>query len=430
MGLAPRPPKAGETTRLSAVELLGAILKQHQPFDAEFDKLVAEQRFEARDRAFVHALVATALRRKGEIDAIISGLLAKPLPRSAGPTELILLSGAAQLLFMDVPAHAAIDLAVTMAQRDPDARHFGKLINAILRRVKRDEGNTINTPAWLWERWQRTYGDATARAIAAAHLEEPPLDLSAKSDPAGWAERLGGALLPTGTIRLKTASRVETLPGYGEGAWWVQDAAARLPALLLGDVTGKRVLDLCAAPGGKTAQLAAAGAEVTALDRSPTRLARLKDNLARLKLAAEIIVADAATFEPDERFDAVLLDAPCAATGTIRRHPDLPYIKDKAQIAKLVSLQARLLAHAATLVGKGGTLVYCTCSLEPEEGEEQARRFLGERREFARGPIAPPELSGESQFINNDGDLRTHPAMTIGSGQGLDGFFAARFVRG
>jgi 16S rRNA (cytosine967-C5)-methyltransferase len=427
--------KPGELARRTAVDLLHSILKRRQSFEDAFAEMSVP---EIRDRAFVHALVLTALRRKGEIDHILGRFLPRPLPARAGVTDLILLAGAAQLLHMDVPAHAAIDLAVTVARRDPDARHFAKLVNAVLRKVAAGGASILagldqarlDTPDWLWQRWLRTYGEASAHAITSAHLDQPALDLSAKCDAAGWAERLGGMLLPTGTIRIEDRrGAIEALPGFKDGAWWVQDAAARLPALLPGDVAGKRVLDLCAAPGGKTAQLAASGARVTAVDRSPARMERLRENLDRLHLSAETIIADAETFAPADRFDAVLLDAPCSATGTIRHHPDLPHTKDEAQIASLSALQARLLVQAAKLVSSGGMLVYSTCSLEPEEGEAQADRFLTRNRQFRRLPLNPSDVAGQGQFINQNGDLRTLPSMAIGGARGLDGFFAARFVR-
>lgn len=417
--------------------MIAAVLGRKRPLDEEFER--ALRPFAARDRAFLRALTATTLRRKGELDCVISAFLTKPLPSSAGLAGAILLTGAAQLLFMETAPHAAIDLAVTIAAGDKDARHFAKVINAVLRKVA-TEGAAIatgldqpraNTPDWLWRRWEAAYGEEGARGIARAHLEEPPLDLSVKADALGWAERLFGKLLPTGTVRIEyPRGAVEDLPGYAEGAWWVQDAGARLPVLLLGDVAGQRVLDLCAAPGGKTAQLASSGAIVTAVDRSPKRVATLRANLDRLGLKAEIVTADAGAFETDCLYDAVLLDAPCSATGTIRRHPDLPYIKDEAQIANLAAVQARLLDRAAGLVRPGGLLIYCTCSLEREEGAEQIERFLESAPGFRRAGVRPEELAGQAQFVTEAGDLRTHPGMPIGGAAGLDGFFAARLLRG
>jgi 16S rRNA (cytosine967-C5)-methyltransferase len=284
------------------------------------------------------------------------------------------------------------------------------------------DASKLNTPAWLWQRWIRHYGEENVSRIAAAHLEEPLLDLSVKANAAAWAERLSGSLLPWGTVRLSAKGRIEDIEGYDEGAWWVQDAAAALPALLLGDVKGLRVADLCAAPGGKTAQLAAHGAHVTAVDISAPRLRRLQENLARLNLKAETVQANASEWTPTEPFDAVLLDAPCSATGTIRRNPDIPYLKSEADIAALASVQARLLNHALSLLKPGGQLVYATCSLEPEEGDEQIRPLLAERGDIALKPIKADELGVPPEAIIPQGMLRTLPFHACG----MDGFFAAR----
>ncbi|MGE3871586.1 MAG: RsmB/NOP family class I SAM-dependent RNA methyltransferase [Parvibaculaceae bacterium] len=428
----PTNDKAGLAARRAALLILSAILDDARPFD---DTLMQEQAagLAPRDRAFVTALVRTCLRRKGESEAIITRFLSKKLPRKSGNARLILLLGATQLLYLETPPHAAIDLAVSLAREDRDARHFANLINAVLRKltdVKPIDRPRLNVPDWLWRRWAKTYGEGTAEAVARAHLAEPALDLSVKADPNDWARALNGIVLPTGSLRLRERSgAIEDLPGFGDGAWWVQDAAAALPARLLGEVAGRTVLDLCAAPGGKTAQLAARGARVTAVDQSAPRMERVRRNLDRLKLAAELHIADVLDFPADRLFDAVLLDAPCSATGTIRRHPELPFIKDEPQLAGLAILQARLLAHAAKLVRSGGSLVYCTCSLEPEEGEAQVESFLGAHADYRRRPLSPEDVAGESRFIAAQGDLRTLPSMNIGTDQGLDGFYAARLVR-
>jgi 16S rRNA (cytosine967-C5)-methyltransferase len=288
-----------------------------------------------------------------------------------------------------------------------------------------------NIPPWLLGRWRETYGEAMAREIAAASLTEAALDLSVKSDAEAWARRFGGVVLPTGTVRLNRAGagRIDQMPGFADGAWWVQDAAAALPARLLGPVAGRDVADLCAAPGGKTAELAAAGARVTAVDQSPPRLARLRENLARLKLDAEIVEADVLAWDPGRTFDAVLLDAPCSATGTIRRHPDILHLRRKDDTSTRVALQGKLLDRAARLVAPGGRLVYCTCSLEPEEGEAQVARLLEANRELSRLPIAPGEAGIDAAWITPAGDLRTlpcHLASPEPGLSGLDGFYAAR----
>ena len=271
------------------------------------------------------------------------------------------------------------------------------------------DGVRLNIPDWLWQRWKETYGAETARRIAEAALREAPLDISVKpdADAAAWAARLGGQLLATGSIRLAAHGRIEDLPGYADGAWWVQDAAAALVARLAGDVRGKAVADLCAAPGGKTAMLAAAGATVTAVDVSAQRLERLRANLARLRLDAEVVEADVSSWAPGRTFDVVLLDAPCTATGTIRRHPDILRLKGPEDVARMAQTQERMLAHAATLVAPGGLMVYATCSLEPEEGEQQTAAFLAAHPNFARQPVAAAEIGAEPEWISADGDLRT-----------------------
>ncbi len=383
-----------------------------------------------RDRAFARAIAATALRRLGQIEDMLRRFLERPLPEDAFEARFILIAGTAQLAFMEVAPHAAIGLAVEEAKGTRAARHLAGLVNAVLRRVSANravilaeqDASKLNTPEWLWRRWVRHYGEGTASRIAAAHLEEPPLDLSVKTDAAGWAERLSGSLLPWGTVRVSAKGRIEDIEGYADGAWWVQDAAAALPALLLGDVEGLRVADLCAAPGGKTAQLAARGANVTAVDISASRLRRLQENLARLNLKAETVQANASEWTPPEPFDAVLLDAPCSATGTIRRNPDISYLKSEADITALAAVQARLLKHALSLLRPGGRLVYATCSLEAEEGEERIRALLAERGNVALMPIQADELGIPPEAITAQGMLRTLPFH----GGGMDGFFAAR----
>lgn len=417
---------------------LASILDAGRPLDEAFDGAAAKTPdIEPRDRALARLIVLTALRRKGELEAVIRSFLEKPLPADTGALPHILLVAAAQLLALDTPPHAAISLAVDQTRLDRKARRFDKLTNAVLRRVAtsgKDVLTTVdaveaNIPAWLRERWTRAYGSETARAIAAASLREAALDLSVKADPAAWAERLGGALLPTGSVRLARTSRVEDLDGFVEGSWWVQDAAAALPARLFGPVAGRTVADLCAAPGGKTAELAAAGAKVVAVDQSPARLARLRQNLERLALQADIVAADVLAWEPDDTFDAVLLDAPCSATGTIRRHPDILHLKRKDDLAERTGLQRRMLEKAAALVKPGGLLVYCVCSLEPEEGPGQVAGFLADSDAFERVPVAAGEAGIDGAWITPEGDLRTlphHLPHTDPAVSGMDGFYAAR----
>ena len=420
----------GLRARRAAVLALAAVLREGRPLDLVLTGACGDDVADSRDRALTRVIVATSLRRLGEIEQVLGRFLERPLPRKSGWAREILLTGAAQLLFLRTPPHAVIDLAVRLAGGQPASRPLGGLVNAVLRKVagggskllNADEASALNTPAWLMERWTAAFGRDTARAIAASHLAEPPLDLTAR-EPAAVAAELGGVVLPTGTVRLAARGRVEDLAGYLQGSWWVQDEAAALPARLLGDVRGLRVADLCAAPGGKTAQLAAGGAVVTAVERSAARLKRLETNLQRLNLAAELVCADAAEWQPPEPFDAVLLDAPCSATGTIRRNPDVPHIKTPATIAALAPLQARLLERAIAMVKPGGLLVYATCSLEEEECGQQIEGLLKARRDIAREPIRAAGLGIDAGLVSDEGDLRTLPI------HGMDGFFAARLRR-
>lgn len=425
------------------METLWRVMKRGTFFEEAFAEAFSKPEranVEPRDRAFARLLVSCVLRRHGELAHVISSHLQKPLPEPQGWVWQILLAGAAQLLFLDTPPHAAIGLAVEQCKSDPNARRFDKLVNAVLRRIA-DRGPAaledldavaLNVPGWLLQGWEKTYGTEEARRIAAASLEEPPLDVTVRGDPAEWAARLQGVALPTGTVRILQAGRVTDLPGFAEGMWWVQDAAAALPARLLNATTGQRVADLCAAPGGKTAELVATGAHVIAVDISAARMRRVKDNLERLRMEAECVTADVLSWRPAAPLDGVLLDAPCSATGTIRRHPDILHVRQARGFEKLIDLQARLLERAATFVRPGGTLVYCTCSLEPEEGEQQVERFLAANSAFIRNPVTLSEIGGVSDAITPAGDLRTLPCHRFPGhekGSGMDGFFVARLVR-
>ncbi|GLR79658.1 methyltransferase domain-containing protein [Azospirillum oryzae] len=417
-----------------ALDLLRDVLRKSVPFDDAFDAHPELAALQPRDRGFVRLLVATVLRRLGQIDEMIQASLAKPgLPKAAIHDMLRL--GTAQLVFLNTPAHAAVDTAVELAAARNAAPYKG-LINAVLRRIGREgaemaarqDAGRLNTPDWLWLSWRSAYGTARTRGIVEAHLHEAPLDITVKSDPEGWAERLGATLLPTGSLRRPPGGSVIELPGFDEGEWWIQDLAASLPAKLFGDLRAKRVFDLCAAPGGKTAQLVVQGAQVTAIDRSARRLERVTENLKRLRLEAEVLAADAATWEPEEPADAVLLDAPCSATGAIRRHPDILRVKTPDDIAKLARAQSRLLARSVELVKPGGTLIYCTCSIQPEEGEAQVARLLEQDRRVERWPVTADELGGLSEPINEVGEVRSLPGMLADLG-GIDGFFVARLRR-
>jgi 16S rRNA (cytosine967-C5)-methyltransferase len=435
----PSPPSPGLAARRIAAEIVFGVLRQKRPLD---DLLEQSElgRLPERDRALVRTIVATVLRRLGTLQHVLAVMLEKGMPPSAPQVEAILLIGAAQILFLDVPDHASVDLSVRLAQADHHASHYSGMVNAVLRKLARDgkarlaglDTVLLDTPDWLMRRWIAHYGETATHAIAAAHTQEPALDLTVKSDPQTWATTLDGRVLDTGTVRTIASGPIPQLPGYDEGAWWVQDAAASLPARLLSDIRDKSVADLCAAPGGKTAQLALAGAQVTAVDRSAPRLERVRQNLARLQLSAEIVKADAATWQGGP-FDAILVDAPCSSTGTIRRHPDIPWLKSETDLVKLVALQTRLLDHAVTLLTPGGTLVYCTCSLEAEEGEDQIAALLGRNPGLRRSPIMANEVAGHGELLTPQGELRTLPCYWAYDAEprmgGLDGFYAARIIR-
>ncbi|CAA7626515.1 tRNA and rRNA cytosine-C5-methylase [Candidatus Terasakiella magnetica] len=428
--------KAPTTPRHIILDLLAGVLDRHQLLDDVLDDPRLHG-LEERDRGFVRLVTTTTLRRLGQIDALIDACVDKPLRAGAAVAQQVLRAGICQLLFLDVAPHAAISTSVDLVKGTSQAG-FAKLINAVLRRLDRDgramvaaqDESLLNTPEWLWRSWVEAYGEETAHAIGTAHLTEAPVDLSVAADPEGWAAKLGAEILPTGTLRLAGGGSITALAGFDEGAWWVQDAAAALPARLLGDVQGKRVADLCAAPGGKALQLAAAGAEVTALDRSAKRLVRLSDNLKRLGLSATVVTADAGTWVPPQPLDAVLLDAPCSATGTLRRHPDVARHKNPAEIVKLAGVQARLLAAAAAaaMLKPGGVLVYCVCSLEPQEGPEQVERLLAAGAPLRRIPIRADEVGGLAELITPEGDLRTLPCHLADKG-GMDAFFASRLEK-
>ncbi len=430
----------GLAVRRIAADIVDGVIRRHRPLDESLDNTGELNSLDARDRALARALTSTVLRRLGSLRHLIGLFLERGLPPQAPRAETVLLLGAAQILFLDVPDHAAVDLAVRLAQADRHAARFAGLVNAVLRRVAREGGARLaaldaavfDTPEWLLARWTATYGADTAHAIAAANGREAALDLTVTSDAEAWAAKLNGRVLATGSVRIVGHGTVAALPGFAEGAWWVQDAAAALPARLLGDVRNRRVADLCAAPGGKTAQLAAAGAHVTAVDRAPARIGRLAENLARLSLAADLVCADVAEWTAEQPFDAVLLDAPCSATGTVRRHPDLPWRKSDGDIAGLAGVQRRLLEAAVALTRPGGTLIYCTCSLEPEENENIVAGLLARDARVRRAPVAASELFGRDELIGKDGDLRTLPchfADTDSRFAGCDGFYAARLVK-
>ena len=422
-------PAEQRTRPLSARELalrvLDAALLDKEPPEAHFAQLTRTAGMSTRDRAFARLLYTTVLRHKAAIDRAIHPHLASS-PRQRSAMNLLRL-GAAQLLYLKTAPHAAVGECVELAKRRRLAPPG--LVNAILRKLVGqspvDLAPLETLPAWLAERWVEHYGGALAAAMATAIGRVPPLDLTVKDDPEGWAARFGGRVVGPQTVRLGDAGPIEDLPGYAEGAWWVQDLAATLPARVLRPTSGERVLDLCAAPGGKTAQLLTAGAVVTSVERDPTRAKRLGANLRRLELASEVVEADLMDFAPAEPFEAVLLDAPCTATGTIRRHPDIMWTKGPADVASMAALQTLLLARAAGFTAPGGRLVYAVCSMEPEEGPGVVERFLASHEDLVRAPIAEAETGFEP---TPEGDLRTHPALLPDAG-GMDGFFIARLIK-
>lgn len=436
--------KPGLETRRVATKLLAAVVDAHASLDGLTDPAHGQPNFralDARDRSLVRAILMSALRHRSTIEALLSRRLERPLPANARALSHALHVAAAQILFLDVPDSAAVDLAVTQAKSDPRLARFSGLVNGVLRNLIRVKARALpaalaqtrEAPDWFAERLEAAYGAEKTAAILAMHRLEPPVDFTVRQDPQRWAEALGGIVLPTGTVRIaKLEAGVDTLPGFEEGAWWVQDAAASLPAKLLGDIAGARVADLCAAPGGKTAQLIHAGADVTAVDLSKSRLKRLAENLKRLRLEAQIVESDIRKYKPETPFDAVLIDAPCSSTGTVRRHPDVPWSKTPEDIEKLAALQRALLDHAVTLVRPGGRIVFSNCSLDPIEGEAMLNAFLTETSKVSLEPINPDELPGISTFVTPQGFLRTTPADGFGEtplAQGLDGFFAARLIR-
>ncbi|KAA3501245.1 RsmB/NOP family class I SAM-dependent RNA methyltransferase [Agrobacterium tumefaciens] len=424
--------KPGLAARVAATRILAAVLEKKTSLDGMLDSENGNPVYRAlslADRALVRAIVNSALRHLPRIEAALSMLLDGPLPQGARSLHHVLVVGAAQVLHLDVPDHSAVDLAVEQAHRDPRNRRFAKLVNAVLRRLGREKAEIEKAiadvpvlPDWFYARLVSAYGDEVAKRISEAQLTPSSIDLTVKNDPAVWAEKLGGRVLPNGSVRLgEFEGQIPSLEGFAEGAWWVQDLAASMPVKLMGDISGKRVADLCAAPGGKTAQLALAGAKVTALDQSGNRLRRLRENLDRLGLHAETVEANMLKYQPEQLFDAVLLDAPCSSTGTLRKHPDVCWTKDENDIAKLAALQGQMLRYALTLVGAGGIVVFSNCSLDPSEGEAMIAQVLAENPDFERVAVRKDDWPGMEAAVTAEGDLRTTPDMF----GGIDGFFSS-----
>ena len=418
-----------------AANLLGMVLVEGQYLEEACAQDKAYAALSMRDRGFAYLLAISVIRHLGVIDALLGKLLNNPVKPGQEYVMNALRLGVVQLLWLGTPPHAAVHDTVEIVAQSKLAGLKG-LTNAILNRVVREGKDllpTIDTekaalPAWLWKRWCKAYGEDTARAVVKAQMVQPPLDISVKQGAAAWAEKLGGMVVAGDTVRITEHGDVTALEGFADGAWWVQDAAASLPVKMLGDIKGKKIIDLCAAPGGKTAQIATLGADVVAVDQATQRVKLLEQNQARLVLNMEIIKADVTRWKPEFAAEGVLLDAPCSATGTVRKHPEIPILRCEKDILDLSGLQRRLLNQVAGWLPKAVPLVYCVCSLEPEEGEGQVEAFLAAHSDFARMPLAPGEAGIDAAWITEKGDLRTLPSHLAESG-GMDGFYAARLVR-
>jgi 16S rRNA (cytosine967-C5)-methyltransferase len=437
------PLKPGLAARVAATRLLAAVTESQASLDGLLDPVGGNPAFTGlgdQDRLLVRAILLSALRHLQLIDAYIDQMVDNPLPDGAKALRQVLRVGAAQILFLDVPDRAAVDLAVTQANADPRNRRFAGLVNALLRRMGREKESRLPVlmaeiaafPSWFESRIHASY-PADAAAILSILSEPPAIDLTVKSDAQGWAERLGGVVLSTGSVRIaRPEGPVSGLPGYDEGAWWVQDTAASLPAQMFSRLEGLEIVDLCAAPGGKTAQLALAGARVTACDQSANRLERLRGNLTRLGLDVATQLSRAQDLIAPEGFDGVLLDAPCSSTGTVRRHPDIPYTKSHDDIVRLARVQRDLLDHAAGLVRPGGELVFSNCSLDPMEGEEMVAGFLADHPAWRIKPVDASRWPELESAVTAAGEIRTHPAMLAHDDlrlAGLDGFYAVLLTR-
>lgn len=402
--------------RQSAVRILMRVLNEKQTVPAAVAAEKDFEKFSDSDQNFVRLLILTTLRRMGQIDGVLAKLLKRPIPKKQQVVQQILRLGITQGLFLKTPDYAVVNTSVALVKKF----HFDGLsgfVNAVLRgffRLKNPlaglENPAVNLPKWLWESWQEAYGADVAQQMAAAVMEEPPLDLSVPSHPEEWAQKWNGRVLPTGSVRVPV-SGPEALPGFQKSGCWVQNAAASIPAQLFTDIQGKEVADLCAAPGGKTAQLAHRGARVVAFDVSEKRAQRLRENMARLGLNVRVQVADVLEIEEKEAFDAVLLDAPCSATGTIARHPEMKYHRAPKDVERLAEVQKALLKKAIRLVKTGGEIVFATCSLQPQEGD-RVIRSVSDLVEV----IWPADKRWQG-FITPLGSLRILP------GDGMDGFY-------
>lgn len=429
-----RPPRElvnPDPARHAAVCIVSHVIDQRWTVEEAMRREQSFVRLDGRDRGFAAHLILATLRALGVVDAVLATKLSKPLPDSAHYAKALLRVGAAQLIEGLAPPHAAVGRAVDLAKYEATGRGFSGLINAVLRRIATEPlvrpHDRERVPNLWWSRWRGAYGGAAADGIAASLATQPALDLSFKGDPTAMLEALGGTLLPTGSIRLaQTPSDVTALPFWAEGRIWVQDAAAALPAKLLDVKVGEKVLDMCAAPGGKTLQLAATGAEVTAIDIDATRIGRVAENLARTHLVARLLTGDARELSGTGLYDAILLDAPCSATGTLRRNPETLWIKTPSDVVKFAPVQAELVTAAAKALKPSGRMVYAVCSLEPEEAAMAISAATNAG--LVLDPILPAQLPSLEDAINADGTARILPHMWADKG-GLDGFFIARFIK-
>ncbi len=450
-----RNPKPGLAARQVAATVLARVIDDGRGLDGILETRHGPsglKNLSPADNKLVRAIATTALRNRGMIDHCLNKLMSRKPPKNARHLLHTLHVAGAQILFMDVPDSAAVDLAVTSLSGNSRSERFASLGNAVLRKLSKTKEDLLgslsseeqarsNMPPWMWQQTRKSFGKDRAQKIAELHMLEPVIDLTVKSDPVSWAEKLGGTVLHGNSIRVPAKGNVDTWEGFEEGEWWVQDFAAHLPAHLLGDISGKSVIDLCAAPGGKTAQLINAGATVTALEAVRSRCDRLEENLTRLKLDAKIVNTDLFDWKPDQLFDAVLLDAPCSSTGTIRRHPDVQWSKSKDQIEELATLQFNMTTHAAGFLKPGGILVFSNCSLMRSEGEDLFAKINKGGFGLESQKLTPDDMFGLEECITGQGTARTLPSHMLNITPprdneiapermgGLDGFFAARFIR-
>lgn len=426
-------------SRICAIETVEGVLQKKLNFDVAFEAALKKcAHMDPRDRGFAREAAAQLLRRLGQVDHVLQALSDRPLKKIT-PDRLVMLLriAAVQMLFMDVRDHAAVDTSVRLAIALGCVKQKG-FVNGVLRSLGRQQKELLektdvksNTPDWLYKTWVRDYGADAAAKIADAHLQLGPVDITIKSSSESqtdWAKRLGGVAMPNGQVRLTKSGFVPSLEGYAEGAWWVQSASAALPVQLMSFDEGAHVVDLCAAPGGKTMQLAARGAKVSAVDIARKRLGRIRENLERCDLNAEIEAADGRVWMPKRPVDAVLIDAPCSATGTIRHQPDVLHTKKPGDVRRLIDTQSEILQNASKFVRKGGEIIYCTCSLQKSESEHVIEAFLKENNAFSLKPYTKDDLAWLPDAVTDQGYIRVLPFHDQENG-GMDGFFIARVIR-